>query len=183
VEAQVVLMTTFLNKADPSQKFYYSIGPVYTRIPWSKPRIKLECFLKDFLSIAELKNYNAYLVGGIVNKTETWDIDIIINGPLKISNLEKIFQESYIIALNKHKVLLDLKWMDAPPSDTLEPKIYQAVQYGLIRKQIGNQVSTINLFEKNIRISDNLVSRKISFPNNKNNQFNLKYIKLCQTQP
>jgi hypothetical protein len=51
------------------------------------------------------------------------------------------------------------------------------VQFGKAVKQVDENVSEVNLFEKNIKLTENLVLRTLKFPNNKT-QTNIKYIQI-----
>jgi hypothetical protein len=171
-------MSAFDIGAQDNQKFFYKIGSVTTRKAWSKPNENLKNFLFDLRKKKYFPKYQLFLVGGVVNGIKkTNDIDIVLNGNMNY-HLEKVFHDMYDLALNKHRLLVDVKWLDKKPSDNLEKKTYQAVQFGMAMKQVGDIVSSINLFEGNIRLTEHLVLRTIKFPENKHTQTNIKYLEL-----
>jgi predicted nucleotidyltransferase len=172
-------MDTFKIGVSPESKFVYKIGSVTTNKAWGRPnKQNLENLIIDIKNIKNFHKYELFLVGGVVNGGlgKTTDIDIIVNGDFTYE-LEKFFHDLYDLALNKHQLLVDVKWLDKKPSDNHEAKIYQAVQFGLVKKQIENHISEINLFEKNIKLTENLVLRTLNFPNNKT-QTNINYIQI-----
>ena len=175
-------MHTFNIPANPKKSFFYQIGTVKTTKAWYKPsEEKLVNFINDMKNIENYEKYHLFLVGGVVNGGigKTNDVDILINGNIDdIFSLEKFLHNLHDLGLNKHSLLIDAKWVDDVPSCTLEPKKYRAVQFGKVHKQIGEQVSKINLFTKNIKLSDNLVLRDIHYPSEKTKQTNNKFIKL-----
>jgi hypothetical protein len=173
-------MSAFDIGAKNNKKFFYKIGSVTTQKAWSKPNNeKLEKFLFDLRKKQYFPKYQLFLVGGVVNGGigKTNDIDLVLNGHMNY-HLEKVFHDMYNLALNKHRLLIDVKWLDKKPSDNLEKKSYQAVQFGVAMKQVGDVVSAINLFEGNIRLTEHLVLRTIKFPHHKNTETNIKYLEL-----
>jgi hypothetical protein len=84
----------------------------------------------------------------------------------------------YDTALNQHRLLIDVKWLNKRPSDNYEKKIYQAIQFGKAIKQVGDVISEINLFDGNIKLTEHLVLEAIKFPDSKNTQTNIKYLEL-----
>lgn len=175
-------MQTFHIPAHPHQKFYYRIGTVSTHKAWYKPtKEKLVNFIKDVKNIKNYGKYHLFLVGGVVNGGigKTNDVDILINGQLDdIHVFEKFLHDLHDLGLNVHGLLIDAKWMDDEPSQTLQPKKYKAVQFGKVQKQIGEHISEIDLFTKNTKLTDNLVLRNINYPSEKTKQTNNKYYKI-----
>jgi len=172
-------MNTFEIGAKPDKKFVYKIGSVTTNVAWKRPnKENMENLIFDIKNIKNFHKYELFLVGGVVNGGigKTNDIDIIVNGDFSY-DLEKFFHELYDLALNKHRLLIDAKWLDKKPSENHEVKFYQAVQFGKAVKQVDEIVSEINLFEKNIKLTENLVLRTLKFPNNKT-QTNINYIQI-----
>jgi hypothetical protein len=175
-------MQTFYIPANPKKSFFYQIGTVQTTKAWFKPtKEKLINFINCVKNIENYEKYNLFLVGGVVNGGigKTNDVDILINGNIDdIFSFEKFLHDIHDLGLNEHNLLIDAKWIDDVPSCTLEQKKYIAVQFGKVYKQIGEQVSEINLFTKNIKLSDNLVMRTINYPSEKTKRTNNKYIKV-----
>ena len=175
-------MEAFSIPANPEKSFFYRIGTVSTTKAWYKPtREKLVNFINDMKNIENYEKYQLFLVGGIVNGGigKTNDVDIIINGNIdEVFVLEKFLHDIHDLGLNKHGLLIDAKWIDDVPSCSLEPKKYRAVQFGKVYKQIGGHVSEINLFAKNIKLSDNLVLRDINYPSEKTKQTKNKFIRV-----
>ena len=152
-------MNTFKNWVSPEAKFEYKVGSVTTNKAWGRPnKQNLENLLIDIRNIKNFHKYELFLVGGVVNGGlgKTTDIDIIVNGNFTYE-LEKLFHDLFDLALNKHQLLVDVKWLDKKPSDNQEEKIYQAVQFGMVTKQIDDSISIINLFEKNMSIRVNYI--------------------------
>jgi hypothetical protein len=44
---------------------------------------------------------------------------------------------------------------------------YKAVQFGKVSKQVGEVISTIDMFKNNVMITEHLVEREINFPSTK----------------
>jgi predicted nucleotidyltransferase len=173
-------MDTFKIGVLPDSKFVYKVGSVTTNKAWSRPnKQNLENLVIDIRNIKNFHKYELFLVGGVVNGGlgKTTDIDIIVNGNFTYE-LEKFFHDLYDLALNKHRLLIDVKWLDKKPSDNHEEKIYQAVQFGMATRQIDDSISIRNLFEKNIKLTENLVLRTLNFPNKHKTQTNINYIKI-----
>ena len=159
-------MDTFQIGAIPNKKFQYTIGSVTTNKAWKRPnKENLENFIKDLRNIRNFHKYELFLVGGVVNGGigKTNDIDIIVNGKFDYE-LENFFHDLYDMALNKHRLLVDVKWLDKKPSDSLEAITYQAVQFGKAVKQVDEDISEVNLFVKNIKLTEYLVLRTLKFP-------------------
>lgn len=175
-------MQTFQKYANPNESFLYSVGTVSTTKAWYKPtKENLINFINDVKNIKNYEKYQLFLVGGVVNGGigKTTDVDIIINGNIsELVELEIFLHNLHDLGLNKHGLLIDAKWMDSEPSKTFEPKKYKAVQFGKVYKQIGGHVSEINMFIKNIKLTDNLVLREINYPSEKTKQTNNKFIRV-----
>lgn len=91
--------------------FYYKKGPLESTIPWTYPTRKLfSAWLKDFLSLKYIDNYEIWLCGGFLQqKWSSWDIDIVINGPVILDRLEKILIDGHYIGLYKYNLQLDIQ--------------------------------------------------------------------------
>jgi len=176
------MQQAFSLAADIQKSFIYQIGTVKTNKAWYKPTTeKLINFIKDVQKIKNYEKYQLFLVGGVVNGGigQTNDVDILINGQLDDLDLfENFLYDLHNLGLNVHELLIDAKWIDSKPSDTLEPKNYRAVQFGRVYKQVGEHVSEINMFTKNIKLTENLVLREIKFPSEKTKQKNNKFIRV-----
>lgn len=168
--------------ADIEKSFIYQIGTVKTNKAWYKPtKEKLINFIKDVQNIENYEKYQLFLVGGVVNGGigKTNDVDILINGQIDdLFLFEKFLHDLHYLGLNVHELLIDAKWIDSKPSETLEPKKYRAVQFGRVYKQVGEHISEIDMFTKNIKLTENLVLREIKFPSEKTKQTNNKFIRV-----
>ena len=175
-------MQAFSISAHPKKSFIYRIGTVHTTKAWHKPtKEKLVNFIKDVQNVENYEKYQLFLVGGVANGGigKTTDVDILINGQIDdLFLFEKFLHDLHDLGLNVHELLIDAKWVDSKPSTTLEPKKYRVVQFGKVYKQIGEHVSEINMFTKNIKLTDNLVLREIDYPNEKTKQTNNKFIRV-----
>ena len=155
----------------PNQKFGYWIGSVFTNKPWLKPSVAaIMELIKDIIKIKNYEKYDIFLIGGVVNGGlgSTMDIDMVINGQLDYVEFEHFLHDLYNIALNKHRLLIDVKWLDKKPMDNVNIEVkYKAVQFGKVSKQVGEIISTIDMFKDNIMLTEHLVEREINFPSTK----------------
>lgn len=176
-------MNTF-NSSFKNGEFFYQAGSVITHKPWGKPTfLNVEKLLDEIKAFCD---YDMYLVGGVANGKigNTWDIDIIVNGLIVYQEFENTLHEIYDLALNKHNLLVDVRWIDKPVEKLSElvegdrSEVYKSVRFGYYLKKIGADVSEINLFNNGKKLTDYLVERDISFPTEKclNNSNN--YIKI-----
>jgi hypothetical protein len=165
--------------------FFYQAGSVITHKPWKKPTYEnVEIFLDE---INDLSPYDMYLVGGVANGKigNTWDIDIVVTGAIVYQEFQEVIHQIYDIALNRHNLLVDIRWIDKPIErlqyliDNKITETYKSVRFGYYLKKIGDDVSEINLFDEKNRINDYLIEKEIIFPTEKS--FNSKsnnYIKI-----
>jgi hypothetical protein len=155
----------------PNQKFGYWIGSVFTNKPWLKPSVPaIMQLIKDIIKIKNYEKYDIFLIGGVVNGGlgSTMDIDMVINGQLDYVEFEHFLHDLYNIALNKHRLLIDVKWLDKKPMDDVNIEVkYKAVQFGKVSKQVGEIISTIDMFKDNKMLTEHLVEREINFPSTK----------------
>lgn len=162
-------MRNFKNTAPDGAFFLYEVGSVKTSIPWHRPTSeKIKFLIKDIKKMKNYQKYEIFLIGGVVNGKlgKTWDIDIAINGPSEIENLEPFFHEVYDLALNKHNLLVDMVWLDQKPALNVK---YRAISFGAVKKIIGQEES-ISKFGK--PISKYLVENEINFPTEKARETN-----------
>ena len=169
--------------------FEYQAGSVITTIPWFQPtKHILNKFIKTIPKIENYGKYNLFLVGGVVNGRigETWDVDIVVCGEIIPHEFEKFLHEIYDIALNKFNILVDVRWFNASIeryNQLVEAKIgekVKSIRFGHFQKKIGNECTTINLFEKGKKISKYLVEIEVIIPNKKtiNTKVTPKYVKI-----
>ena len=87
----------------------YDNGVVFDK-RWVKPTTEL--FLKwwEMFSLFNIHDYEYYLVGGFINKKDTKDIDIIIQGNIN-KKLRLILNLAKLIGL-KDGLLIDMFWCD-----------------------------------------------------------------------
>ena len=174
-------MSTFKLAAKRGVKFRYQIGSVSTEKAWGKPNmVILSRFCHAIKNIKNYEKYQLFLVGGVVNGgiDVTTDVDILVTGHVDIFQLEKFLHDLHHLGLNEFGLLIDAKWIDDKPSETLEPRTYKAIQFGRVVKQIGEHESVIDLFENNTKLTDFLVLRTIEFPKAKTKQTNNKFVRI-----
>ncbi len=69
-----------------------------------------EAWLKAFLQIAGIGHYDIWLCGGFLQqKWDTWDVDIVLTGPLEFQSLEQILRQGLDLALNQFRLLVDIQ--------------------------------------------------------------------------
>lgn len=93
--------------------FFYQAGSVTTNTLWTRPFYeKIVGFLQDKNVHTILKKYDAYLHGGILWNTPTWDLDILLKLDWTESTdwnqIETDINNLNNIALNQHRLLLDV---------------------------------------------------------------------------
>ena len=164
------------NKSMVSGDFFYQVGSVYTKKAWKMPTYEnIEAFLDE---IQHLSVYDMYLVGGVANGKigNTWDIDIVVTGPIVYQEFEDVIHEIYDIALNKYRLLVDIRWIDKPIErlqyllDNNLSENVKTIRFGYYLKKIGDDVSEINLFENSTKLTDYLIEKEVSFPTKKSIQ-------------
>lgn len=155
----------------PNQKFGYWVGSVFTDKPWVAPTIpRIMELIKDAIKLENYGKYDIFLIGGVVNGGigNTMDIDMAINGQLDYVEFEQFLHDFYDLSLNKHRLLIDVKWLDKKPMDNVDIEVkYKAVQFGRVSKQVGKVISTIDMFKNNVMLTEHLVEREINFPSTK----------------
>jgi hypothetical protein len=155
----------------PNQKFGYWVGSVFTEKPWVAPTIpRIMELIKDAIKLENYGKYDIFLIGGVVNGGigNTMDIDMAINGQLDYVEFEQFLHNFYDLALNKHRLLIDVKWLNQKPMDNVDIEVkYKAVQFGKVSKQVGEVISTIDMFKNNKMLTEHLVEREINFPSTK----------------
>ena len=93
--------------------FLYQVGSVTTTTPWTKPLYeKVVRFLQDVDVSNILERYESYIHGGILWDALTWDLDILLKYDWDETTdwdmIEADFNQLNDIALNKHRLLLDV---------------------------------------------------------------------------
>ncbi len=107
--------------------FHYQNGPVETRTPWFRPsEAAFESWMQVFLQLTGIEHYDVWLCGGFLQqKWPTWDIDIVLTGPIEPVELEHILTEGLRSALVR-RLLVDIQHQNQPPLLPLgleEPKL------------------------------------------------------------
>jgi hypothetical protein len=172
------------NKYAISGDFFYQVGSVYTKKPWKMPTYEnVEELLNEIKNISP---YDMYLVGGVVNGKigNTWDIDIIVTGPIVYKEFEDVIHNIYDISLNKYRLLVDIRWINKSIDrlqyliDNKLSETYKSVRFGYYLKKIGDEVSEINLFENSKKLTDYLIEREVTFPTEKSLTTNNNFIRI-----
>lgn len=161
------------NKSMVSGDFFYQVGSVYTKKAWKMPTYEnIEAFIDE---IKTLCPYDMYLVGGVVNGKlgNTWDVDIVVNGPIVYQEFENVIHDIYDIALNKYRMLIDIRWYNQPV-ERLEYLInnkltetWKTIRFGYYFKKMGEEVSEINLFDQATKLTDYLIEKEVEYPTKK----------------
>ena len=176
-------MNTF-NQTMVSGEFFYQVGSVYTKKVWSMPTYeKIESFINE---IKDLCPYDVYVVGGVVNGKigSTWDVDLVVCGPIVYQEFEEVLHNIYDLALNKYRMLVDVRWYDKPIDrlkyliDNNETEVWKTIRFGYYLKKMGDEVSEINLFDTAKRLSDYLIEKDVVFPIKKSYSSQNNYIKV-----
>jgi hypothetical protein len=183
-------MNTFQNGVESTDlNFQYQAGSVITTIPWFQPtKHILNKFIKTIPKIENYEKYNLFLVGGVVNGRigKTWDVDIVVCGEIIPIEFEKFLHEIYEIALNKFKILVDVRWFNVPIEhhnhliESKKQQVVKTIRFGRFTKKIDNEKSVINLFEKGVKITEHLVELDVLIPTKKAIKPKLgnKYVKI-----
>jgi hypothetical protein len=148
---------------------------------WTIPTSEKINFLAKELKQINSGKYDLFLIGGVVNGKlgNTWDIDIVVNGEMDYQVFEDFLHDVYNLALNKHGLLVDVRWLDKKPVDNKNNIEYSSIRFGYARKKIDDVEAEINLFKKGRKVSEYLVEQKFIFPTPKAKQTDkIKYIKL-----
>jgi hypothetical protein len=177
---QADTISTFKKGVKKDQFFLYRIGNVSTNNIWVKPTYTdIQNLLIQIKKLKDFDKYELFLIGGVVNNGigKTTDIDIVINGKLSYE-LEYFFHDLYRLGFDNN-LLLDVRWLDKSPVNHKQEIIYQCVQFGRVYKQIDDVISEINLFDKNIMLTEHLVLRTIRHPDEKAKKLTgLKYVRI-----
>jgi hypothetical protein len=183
-------MNTFQNGVESMDlDFQYQAGSVITTTPWFQPtKHILNKLIKSIPKIENYEKFNLFLVGGVVNGRigKTWDVDIVVCGEIIPHEFEKFLHEIYDIALNKFNILVDVRWFNSPIEhynqlvEANKMVKVKTIRFGHFQKKIGNECTTINLFEKGKKISKYLVELEVIIPNKKtiNTKVTPKYVKI-----
>jgi hypothetical protein len=158
--------------------FFYQKGPIVTTLPWSRPdHLKMRAFFEDIRdNTSIMERYDLYILGGVLwDYKNTWDLDINITGPIEnYIKLEEDFSKLYDLALNKHKILIDVSWVSERPLDRnyeeLENSNFMgedidSIRFSYTKKQIGDVLNEIDLSilaKEEDRITNNLVKNNWS---------------------
>jgi len=160
--------------------FYYQIGEFSTETIWSRPSwIKIRRFLIELRKTKIYKKYKIVLYGGIMyDINNTWDLDIqLISEKLdSYDELENDLYFIYDIALNRHKLLVDVgffykEWNSNITRTDFYSKNYIDVPYdfikiGYIKKIMNGKIEEYNLLKEDCieSLTKYLVKRRLSFP-------------------
>lgn len=185
MEASHLVNMNVFNKYAATEDFFYQVGSVYTKKAWKMPTYEnIEPLLDDIKAISP---YDMYLVGGLANGKigNTWDVDIVVTGPIVYQEFEDVMHNIYDIALNKYRILIDIRWINKPIErlqyliDNKITEPYKSIRFGYYLKKIGDDVSEINLFANNNKLTDYLVEKEVIFPTKKSLSCqNHNYIKI-----
>jgi hypothetical protein len=103
--------------------FFYQKGKIITKTPWNRPTyFKVKEYLFEIKNTTEImKDYNLYLIGGILwDFNKTWKVNInLIGNPYSYIVLEDYMHYMYDIALNKYNLLIDITWVNTKPEDII----------------------------------------------------------------
>lgn len=165
-------MSTF-RESHQEGDFLYQIGSVTTKNAWKKPNPDNIRGLLD--EIATYNKYKCYLVGGVVNGKlgDTWDIDIVVIGDIDLQEFEAFLHKTYDLALNKHNLLVDIRWIDKPMgyitkliNEGRQEKV-KLISFGHCYKKSNGKESIIDLFKTNKKLTNLLVEREVLYPTQK----------------
>ena len=156
-------------------KFFFQAGCAYTNKAWKMPdKHSIEDLVDE---IQYLSPYDMYLVGGVLNDKigKTWDVDIVINGEIEYKEFENVLYNIYDVALNKHNILVDVRWYNKPVErlqyliDNNITETWKSIRFGYYLKKVDNKTFEYDLFkeDKSIKITDFLVQREIINPSPK----------------
>ena len=164
--------------AIPGEIFFFQKGDVKTDFPWSRPdHLKMRAFFQDVKDNTRImKKFDLYILGGVLwDYKTTWDLDINLVGKIEdYETLEEVMSELYELALNKHRILIDVSWVSRLPIN----KSYQAIKnnnfmgedidsirFSYTKKQVGGTVTEVDLqktSKKEDIITKNLVKNNWS---------------------
>lgn len=97
--------------------FYYRFGPVETTIPWNRPTVEVfDEWWEEFKTFDGVSDYNFYMSGSFLNpenRPNTWDVDIIVTGPIKkFTTLSDILKHGRSLGFQK-KIFIDIFYYDS----------------------------------------------------------------------
>jgi len=95
------------------KKQFYRIGEHATLRPWDRPSYEaVAVWWEDFQKTKYLDQFDVWICGGIVEGTETWDVDVILTGEFKYpADLKHVLDEGITIGF-KRWLLIDIVWQD-----------------------------------------------------------------------
>ena len=70
---------------------------------------KYNSWKREFLSYAELDNFEVWLTGGLLEKWTSWDIDIILLGPRDEKILKEIMYKGMDLGITKYNMYVVVK--------------------------------------------------------------------------
>jgi len=175
-----------IQKTLKKDNFFYQAGSVITTKAWYMPTYEnVEQLLNDISQ--QNYPYDLYLVGGVANGKigNTFDIDIVATGMVIYDEFEAFLHDIYDLALNKHRLLVDVRWIDKPIEklqylvNNNEYEAYKSIRFGYYFKKSLEEVLEINLFEKFPKISDYMIEKEVVYPTEKSiNCINHNYVKI-----
>ena len=162
--------------------FYYQIGEFSTTLPWGRPTwMKIRRFLLELRKTEIYNKYKIVMHGGIMYDIHnTWDLDIQLISK-KIDSYEELENDLYFIydiALNKHRLLVDVgffykEWNPNITKTEFYSNNYIDVPYdfikiGYAKKIMDGKTEEHNLLENGeddaVSLTKYLVKRSRSFP-------------------
>ena len=168
--------------------FTYTRGPVTTTIPWFRPNgARLNKWRDKIFEIPNIDTYNVWIVGGVLEGWDTWDIDVILQqdeGSLDYDEIERIMISIFKIGFDNRQ-LIDVHFQISPHRylhPTLrDPAKYQATlsleEFSNLKieqevLQIAMQVTKNGVVSKDtspdpVKISDHMWKVKKKFPTEK----------------
>lgn len=162
--------------------FYYQVGEFSTELPWGRPTwMKIRRFLLELRKTEIYNKYKIVLHGGIMYDIHnTWDLDIQLISK-NLDNYDELESDLYFIydmALNKHRLLVDVgfywnEWNANITRTDFYAKNYNDtpfdfIKIGYIKKVMNGVVEVYNILENGEDVIENLtkylVKRRRSFP-------------------
>ena len=95
------------------KKTVYRIGEHVTNRPWERPTFEaVEIWWNKFKKTKHLDQFEVWICGGVLEGTETWDVDVVLTGQFRHpDDLKHVLDEGISLGL-KHWLLIDLVWQD-----------------------------------------------------------------------
>lgn len=131
--------------------FLYTGGDVTTDKPWKRPSIdRIQKWWSQFkLLLAETK-LECYITGGVLNQTETWDVDIILKGEYKNnSELKFILDNAKIIGFEL-ELLIDICYSNTHALSTSNIKPYKIRSWKTTSKESNGQIQVRDVYPNEI---------------------------------